>query len=105
MRLTPGTRLGPHEIVSLLGVGGMGEVYRAHDTRLGRDVAVKVILAELARDPERIRRFEQEARAAGALSHPNICTIYDIGTHDGSPFVVMELLEGQTLRELSLIHI
>lgn len=99
MRLTPGTRLGPHEIVSLLGVGGMGEVYRAHDTRLGRDVAVKVIPAELARDPERIRRFEQEARAAGALSHPNVCAIYDIGTHGGSPFVVMELLEGRTLRE------
>jgi tetratricopeptide (TPR) repeat protein len=93
-----GTTLGPYKIIALLGAGGMGEVYRARDTRLGRDVAIKVILAESARDPERVKRFEQEARAAGALNHPNVCAIYDLGTHDGSPFVVMELLEGETLR-------
>ena len=96
--LDAGTTLGPYRILSPLGTGGMGEVYRAHDLRLGRDVAIKVILAGLARDPERVRRFEQEARAAGALSHPNVCAIHDIGTHDGVPFVVMELLEGETLR-------
>jgi len=98
MTLPPGTRLGPYAIVGWIGAGGMGEVYRAHDTRLGRDVAIKVIPAELARDPERIKRFEQEARAAGALNHPNVCTILDIGTHEGAPFVVMELLEGESLR-------
>ena len=97
--LAAGTSLGPYTILAPLGSGGMGEVYRARDTRLGRDVALKVIPAELARDPERIKRFEQEARAAGALSHPNVCTILDLGTHEGSPFVVMELLEGETLRE------
>ena len=97
--LASGTTLGPYKILAPLGAGGMGEVYRARDTRLGRDVAVKVIPAELARDPERIKRFEQEARAAGALSHPNVCAIHDLGTHEGSPFVVMELLEGDTLRE------
>ena len=96
--LDAGATLGPYRILAPLGAGGMGEVYRAHDLRLGRDVAIKVILTELARDPERIRRFEQEARAAGALSHPNVCAIHDIGTHDGAPFVVMELLEGETLR-------
>jgi eukaryotic-like serine/threonine-protein kinase len=96
--LAAGTTLGPYQILAPLGVGGMGEVYRARDTRLGRDVAVKVILAELARDPERIKRFEQEARAAGALNHPNICAVHDLGTHEGSPFVVMELLEGDSLR-------
>jgi tetratricopeptide (TPR) repeat protein len=96
--LTAGTTLGPYRIVALLGAGGMGEVYRAHDARLGRDVALKVIPTELARDPERIRRFEQEARAAGALSHPNVCAIFDLGTHEGAPFVVMELLEGESLR-------
>ena len=97
--LTAGTTLGPYQVLAPLGAGGMGEVYRARDTRLGRDVAIKVILAESARDPERIRRFEQEARAAGALSHPNVCAVLDLGTHDGSPFVVMELLEGETLRQ------
>jgi TolB-like protein len=96
--LAPGTTLGPYQILALLGRGGMGEVYRAHDPRLGRDVAVKVILAELARNPERIQRFEREARAAGGLNHPNVCTILDFGSHGGSPFVVMELLEGETLR-------
>ena len=87
-----------YQILALLGAGGMGEVYRACDARLGRDVALKVIPAELARDPERIKRFEQEARAAGALNHPNVCAILDIGTHEGAPFVVMELLEGESLR-------
>ena len=97
--LAEGTTLGRYKILAPLGAGGMGEVYRARDTRLGRDVAIKVIPAELARDPERIKRFEQEARAAGALNHPNICVIYDVGAHEGSPFVVMELLEGESLRE------
>jgi serine/threonine protein kinase/Tol biopolymer transport system component len=96
--LASGTTLGPYRIIAPLGAGGMGEVYRARDTRLGRDVAVKVIRAGLARDPERLKRFEQESRAAGALNHPNICTIHDVGTHDGAPFVVMELLEGESLR-------
>ena len=99
MALAIGTSLGPYVIAAPLGAGGMGEVYRARDTRLGRDVAIKVILAELARDPERIKRFEQEARAAGALNHPGVCAIHDLGIHEGSPFVVMELLEGETLRE------
>jgi serine/threonine protein kinase len=94
--LTTGTTLGPYQILSLLGKGGMGEVYRARDTRLGRDVAVKVIAADqMCGDT---RRFEQEARAAGALNHPNVCAVFDIGTHEGSPFVVMELLEGASLR-------
>ena len=97
--LAAGTTLGPYKILAPLGAGGMGEVYRARDTRLGRDVALKVIHAEVARDPDRIKRFEQEARAAGALSHPNVCAIYDLGTHEGSPYVVMEFLEGESLRE------
>jgi eukaryotic-like serine/threonine-protein kinase len=99
MALQPGTKLGPYEIQSPIGAGGMGEVYRARDTRLGRDVAVKVLPEAFARDAERLRRFEQEARAVSALNHPNILAIYDIGTHDGAPFLVMELLEGETLRE------
>jgi serine/threonine protein kinase/WD40 repeat protein len=93
------TRLGPYEVLSQLGVGGMGEVYRARDTRLGRDVAVKVLPAQFASDPGRLRRFEQEARAVAALSHPNIVALYDVGTHEGSPFIVSELLEGETLRD------
>lgn len=99
MTLTSGTKLGPYEIQSPIGAGGMGEVYRAVDTRLGRDVAVKVLPAGLAKDADRLRRFEQEARTIAALSHPNILGIHDIGTHDGAPFLVNELLEGQTLRE------
>src|SRR5437867_2273940 len=77
----------------------MGEVYRAHDPRLGRDVAIKVLPAALSADPDRLLRFEQEARAAGALNHPNILTVHEIGTHDGQPYIVSELLEGQTLRD------
>jgi predicted ATPase len=100
MALTPGVRLGPYEIVAPLGVGGMGEVYRAHDPRLGRDVAVKVLPTALSADADRLRRFEQEARAAAALNHPNIVAVYDLGTHDGAPYVVSELLRGQTLREV-----
>jgi Tol biopolymer transport system component/tRNA A-37 threonylcarbamoyl transferase component Bud32 len=97
--VTAGSRIGPYEIVALIGAGGMGEVYRARDTRLSREVAVKVLPRSFADDPARMRRFEQEARAAGMLNHPNILAVYDIGTHEGSPYVVSELLEGQTLRE------
>ena len=99
MRLGPATRLGVYELVSLLGAGGMGEVYRARDPRLGRDVAIKVLPAELTADADCLRRFEQEARAAAALNHPNILAVYDLGTHDGSPYIVSELLDGDTLRE------
>src|SRR5262249_2315640 len=98
MSLTSGTRLGPYEIVAPLGAGGMGEVYRAHDSRLGREVAVKILPPGFSEATDRLRRFEQEARAAGALNHPNILGVYDIGTHDGAPYVVSELLEGETLR-------
>jgi Tol biopolymer transport system component len=99
LALTPGARLGPYEIVSALGAGGMGEVYRARDPRLSREVAIKVLPGGLSSDPERLQRFEQEARAAAALNHPNILALYDIGTHDGAPYLVTELLEGATLRE------
>ncbi len=99
MSLSAGTRLGPYEILSALGAGGMGEVYRACDPRLGRDVAIKVLPAAFSADPDRLHRFEREARAAAALNHPNILAVYDIGTRDGQPYVVSELLEGQTLRE------
>src|ERR1700736_4456914 len=99
MTLTSGAILGPYEIQSLLGSGGMGEVYRARDTRLGRDVAIKVLPEALANDADRLRRFEQEARTIAALNHPNILGIHDIGAHDGAPFLVSECLEGQTLRE------
>jgi serine/threonine protein kinase/Tol biopolymer transport system component len=98
MSLTTGTRMGPYEIAAPLGAGGMGEVYRAHDARLGREVAIKVLPSSLAADTERLRRFEQEARATGALNHPNILGVYDIGSHGGAPYVVSELLEGETLR-------
>jgi Tol biopolymer transport system component len=99
MALRSGTKLGPYEIQSPLGAGGMGEVYRARDTRLERDVAIKVLPEALADDADRLRRFEQEARTIAALNHPNILGIHDIGTHDGAPFLVSEFLEGQTLRE------
>ena len=99
MPLLPGTRLGPYEVIAPLGAGGMGEVYRARDARLGRDVAIKVLPAALAAHADRLARFEQEARATGALNHPNILAIHDIGAHEGTPYLVSELLEGETLRE------
>jgi len=99
MALTSGTKLGPYEIESLLGAGGMGEVYRAHDSRLNRTVAIKVLPPSFSADRERLQRFAQEARAAAALNHPNILSIFDIGEEQGAPYVVSELLEGETLRE------
>ena len=98
MSLAEGTRLGPYEILSPLGAGGMGEVYRARDARLRRDVAIKVLPGRFSSDPGRLRRLQQEAQAAGALNHPNILTIYDIGTHESINYIVSELLEGETLR-------
>ena len=98
MSLTPGTKLGPYEILAPIGAGGMGEVYRAKDTRLGRDVALKILPESFAREPDRLRRFEQEARAVAALNHPNILAVFDIGQQNGSPFLVSELLEGENLR-------
>ena len=96
----PGASLGPYEILGSIGAGGMGEVYRARDPRLGREVAIKVLPSQFAADAERLRRFEQEARAAAALNHPNILAIYDLGTQpNGSPYIVSELLEGETLRD------
>jgi Tol biopolymer transport system component len=97
--LLPGDRLGPYEILGSLGVGGMGEVFRARDTRLGRDVAVKVLPPSFASDPERQRRFELEARAVAALDHPNVLVVHDVGAHDGREYIVTELLEGESLRE------
>ena len=88
MNLLPGTRLGPYEIVAPIGAGGMGEVYRARDPRIGRDVAIKVLPAEFAADRERLLRFQQEARAAGALNHPNLVSVYDIGEHEAKPYIV-----------------
>ena len=99
MALAAGTILGQCEIRSPLGAGGMGEVYRAHDTRLNREVAIKVLPESVSSDPERLRRFEQEARAAAALNHPNILAVYQMSTHDGVLYMVTELLEGETLRE------
>ncbi len=99
MNLTSGTKLGPYEIVNLLGAGGMGEVYRARDSRLKREVAIKVLPKALSLDADRLRRFEQEALATAALNHPNILAVFDIGTNQDSPYVVSELLEGETLRE------
>src|SRR5271170_4574066 len=99
MALTSGTKLGPYEILALLGAGGMGEVYRARDSRLRREVAVKILPASFAQDAERLRRFEHEARAVGALNHPNILAVYDTGHAAGAPYVVSELLEGETLRD------
>ena len=100
MTLSPGTRLGPYEILAPLGVGGMGEVYRARDTKLGRDAAIKVLLSEVSADAERRLRFEQEARSASALNHPNIITVYDIDSSDSNLYIAMELVEGRTLREM-----
>jgi serine/threonine protein kinase len=98
MALVTGSKLGPYEIVSALGAGGMGEVYRAHDTRLSRDVAIKILPQSFAADPERLARFAQEAKAVAALNHPNILAVFDIGEHEKTPYIVSELLEGETLR-------
>ncbi|HEY3619207.1 MAG TPA: serine/threonine-protein kinase, partial [Candidatus Sulfotelmatobacter sp.] len=98
--LTPGARLGDYEVQRLIGSGGMGEVYQARDTRLDREVAIKVLPAVLSHDPDRLRRFEQEARAAAALNHPNILAVHQMGTYESAPYLVSELLEGSTLREL-----
>jgi len=100
MTLTAGALLGPYEVLDALGSGGMGEVYRARDMRLGRTVALKVLPSSFSRDEERLRRFEQEARAAGALNHPNVLSVYDVGRQDGTPYLVSELLEGASLRVL-----
>src|SRR5579862_3755024 len=99
MSLAPGTRVGPYQVVAAAGAGGMGEVYRARDPRLNRDVAIKVLPAAFSRDSERLRRFQQEAQAVAALNHPNILAIHDFGEHDGAPYLVMEFLEGETLRQ------
>ena len=100
MALAPGTRLGPYEIVAPLGAGGMGEVYRARDVRLGRVVAVKVLPSEVAADEKYRQRFEREARAASALSHANIAHVYDVGEQGGTHFIAMEYVEGENLRQL-----
>src|ERR1700689_5275696 len=99
MALMTGTKLGPYEVQSPLGAGGMGEVYRARDTRLGRDVAIKVLPAHLSSDPDLRQRMEREAKAISSLNHPHICTLHDIGSQDGINFLVMEHLEGETLGE------
>src|SRR5215469_10640253 len=98
MTLTAGTKFGPYEVVAQAGAGGMGEVYRARDGRLNREVAIKILPAAFARDPERLRRFQQEAQAVAALNHPNILAIHDFGDHEGSPYIVTEFLDGETLR-------
>ena len=99
MTLTSGTRLGPYEIQSPLGAGGMGEVYRARDTRLDRTVAVKILPSHLSEDPEAKQRFDREARTISSLNHPNICTLHDVGQQDGTDYLVMEYLEGETLAD------
>ena len=99
MTISPNTTLGHYNITSKIGAGGMGEVYIARDTRLDREVAIKIVLSDFASDGDRLQRFEQEARATSALNHPNILTVYDVGNHDGSPYIVAELLEGEELRQ------
>src|SRR5512139_2447643 len=99
MGLVQGARVGPYEILAPLGAGGMGEVYRARDPRLGREVALKVLPAAVAGDADRLRRFAQEARAAGGLNHPNVLAVYDVGAADDTPYLVTELLEGAALRD------
>src|SRR5437016_2669274 len=99
MPISHGARLGPYEILALLGAGGMGEVYRAHDSRLGRDVAVKVLPQHLSSNPEVRARFEREARTVSSLNHPHICVLYDIGREGDTDYLVMELIEGETLAE------
>ncbi|HEY7408474.1 MAG TPA: serine/threonine-protein kinase, partial [Gemmatimonadaceae bacterium] len=100
MSLSPGTRLGPYEILRPIGAGGMGEVYRARHLKLHRDVAIKILPTELASDRARLARFEREARTASALNHPNIVVIHDIAEHDGLTYIAMELVEGRTLRDI-----
>jgi len=105
MGLAAGTKLGPYEIQSALGAGGMGEVYRARDTRLERTVAIKILPEHLASNSELRARFEREARAVSSLNHPHICHLYDIGSQDGTAYLVMEYLEGETLADLcSKVH-
>src|ERR1041385_8918008 len=99
MTVAAGTRLGPYEIVAPLGAGGMGEVYRAHDTRLDRDVAIKVLPSELSSSAPLRERFGREARAISRLNHPHVCTLYDVGHQDGVDYLVMEYLEGETLAD------
>jgi serine/threonine protein kinase len=99
VRLTPGTRVGPYEVVSLLGAGGMAEVYRAKDTRLGRDVAIKVVSEALGGDAAFLERFDREAKLAASLAHPNVVALHDVGFHDSKPYFVTELLQGESLRE------
>ena len=99
MPLEAGTKLGPHEIIALIGSGGMGEVYKASDTRLNRTVAIKVLPPRFSDSAEMKQRFEREAQTIAALNHPHICTLYDIGQQDGIDFLVMEYLEGETLAE------
>ena len=99
MFLSVGSRLGPYEIVAAIGAGGQGEVYKAKDTRLDRTVAFKVLAEHFADSPERKQRFEREAKAISRLNHPHICTLYDVGSHDGTDFIVMEYIEGETLAE------
>src|SRR5213595_3430725 len=99
MPISHGARLGPYEILALLGAGGMGEVYRAHDSKLGRDVAIKVLPEQFAREPERLARFQREAKMLAALNHPNIAAIYGLEQSGSTHYLVMELVEGQTLAE------
>src|SRR5574341_1357673 len=99
MALTNGSRLGPYEIVAPIGAGGMGEVYKAQDSRLERTVAVKILPQHLSSDPERKQRFEREAKAISSLNHPHICTLHDVGSQDGVDFLVMEQIEGETLAQ------
>src|SRR5215210_7972898 len=99
MAIAKGDLIGPYEILAHIGAGGMGDVWRARDRRIRRDVAVKVLPEAYGEGDERVQRFEQEARAAGALNHPGLVTIFDVGTTDGAPYIVMELLDGETMRE------
>ena len=99
MALREGDKLGPYEVSARIGAGGMGEVWRARDTRLGRDVAIKILTRTGSSDADRIRRFEVEMKAVGRLSHPNVLAVFDVGSHEGSPYLVSELLEGETLRD------
>ncbi len=105
MALARGTRLGPYQIESPIGAGGMGEVYKATDTRLERIVAIKVLPAHVASDPERKQRFEREAKTISSLNHPHICTLYEFDSQDGTDFLVMEYLEGETPTDLILVRL